>query len=441
METLPDDVLLMVLDELEDDADVLACRLVCRRLAAVTLLPAVWRDRVICYSEPRCVCPVLRLAPCLYKLNVNLPAAGCRQSAYASTRCAASRLWINVDGTAHTSHAAAIICRQEALGRLRRVFIQIDTKTAPDVPMLLGTLASTPRLEKLRVVCVGEENDPLPTTPAAVLGSAVVTSSLRKFRCNLFPLTEPFVRFILSEHAATLEEVDLRNSSPSLTFTSTAPLLAAVTNLTKLTCCCLPGMEALTACKSLGVLDLTVHTDSLYRPAVAGVAKLLRRAEQLREVKLEYEPAVRSLADVGAELVSALASSGRSRVETLRISNYTLDLVENFPLLQPVVSALPSLSALRRLKLDENESKPDALLLAINPDVAPSLQRVEVWLDPMKVACNDDERCQACELDCHDEMKNERYWFIPCVFSHDPLAECPEDHLPDSCERWIYLPL
>ncbi|XP_052129882.1 uncharacterized protein LOC113215177 isoform X2 [Frankliniella occidentalis] len=471
MEMLPDEVLLMVLEELGDARDILACRLVCKRLAALALHPAVWRDFYFGSTDPRCVCPVMRLVPCIDSIDAQLPEKGCRQWAYATTRCAAKSLRLRVDGAGQAVYAAAIISRHEALGRLIDVDIEIRATVVTDVTVLLGTLASTINLKKLFVYLNPEAEGTSTTAP--ILGGLVVTPSLREFDCNLVPLTERFVKSILSQHAATLEEVDLGGSASSLTCTSAAPLLAAVTNLTKLTCCCLPGMEALTACKSLEVLEITVHAESLNQPAVAGVAKLLRRAEQLREVSLEYAPAVRSLADFGAELVSALASSGRSRVETLRINNYRhdTDYVGDCPLPQLLVSALPSLSALRCLSLEIDGAQRDAFLLAIRPDLAPALQRVEVWvfdgcghawihgdtvkavlsvnpslhliLDVLERVCKDDERCQACELDCHAELRVDRAgrtWSFPSVYSHDPLDECPEDHIGDSSELWIHLP-
>ncbi|XP_026290566.1 uncharacterized protein LOC113215177 isoform X1 [Frankliniella occidentalis] len=481
METLPDDVWLLVLEKLMRstvDRDIFNCRLVCKRLAVLVLHPSLWRGRTLrgVSSPPVCACPVLRLVPCLEKMLLHLPEEGCRQWSYASTRCAAAKLAINVNKG--TSYAAAVICRQEMLGRLKRVVVYFDPDAddgaLSEVSVLLGTLASTSRLERLCVVVYAAKK-PMPTTPAPFLASTTVASSLRKFRCTLSPLFEPFVRFILSEHAATLEKVDLGESDSSLAFSSTAPLLAGVTNLSKLTCSCLPGLEVLATCKTLRVLELNVHTRSLNRQTVAGVAKLLRRAEHLREVKLEYWPAVRSVADVGADLVSALAASGRSRVETLLIYNYILrpDGVENAPLLQVVARALPSLSALRRLSLEENATNLDDLLLAITPDVAPSLQRVELklmgkdcahsWLhcDTVKTVmsvnpslhlllhdyvvkryCTDnEERCQACKLECHEEiMARSRYWHPLCLFSHDPMAACLENHTKRSYEDWIHLP-
>ncbi|XP_026277977.2 uncharacterized protein LOC113206215 isoform X1 [Frankliniella occidentalis] len=459
---LPDDVLLMVLVEL-NEKDTLACRLVCRRLAALALHPDLWRHYSTCSGT--CRCPLLRLAPCLDKMYVVFPVKGCDQWAFASTRCAAKRLFIYVKGSSNAVHAAAVICKQEMLGRLIDVdvYIEIRSEAVAEVTMLLSMLASTSRLERLRFAAT---EGLLSTTTAPILGATVVTSSLKDFECRLSVFSELFVNFILSEHAATLEEVYLHPSLSSWKFTSTVPLLVSATNLSKLTCCCLPGMEALIACKSLKVLELTVHTESLNRPVVAGVATLLRGAEHLREVSLQYEPAVRSVTDVGAELVLALAS-GRSRVETLIIQNYVSGCGENSPLHQPVVSALPSLPALRRLKLAENLDNPDQILLAISPDVAPALQKVEVnlgegcahsWihgdtvksvftLNPTlhvhvsssKIGCSDGAHCQACKLDCHAKLRAVG-WFYHWLFSHDPADQCSVEH-PVGSEHWIHLPL
>ncbi|XP_052124754.1 uncharacterized protein LOC113204184 [Frankliniella occidentalis] len=378
MEVLPDDVWLMVLEKLEEAADVLACRLVCKRLAALAVHPAVWRHLEVGQSKPYCSCPVLRLAPCLDSISVHLPAKGCTQWAFASTRCAAAKLYIPIKGRSHAGLAAAIICKQEMLGRLTDVEIEMRSVAVTDVPILLGTLASTSRLTRICVYVYLGGNQ-LPNTPAPILGGTAVTPSLREFECNLSPLTEPFVKSILSQHATTLEDVLLDFPLSSLTCTSTALILAGVTNLRMLVCDCFPGMESLVACKSLKVLALTVNTESHYRPAVAGLAKLLRGAEQLRKVNLTYKPAVRSPTDLGGELVLALASSGRSCVETLHITNrcYPFFSVEYTPLPELVASALPSLPALRHLNLQDNAKRPDALLLAIRPDV--SAQPPSYW--------------------------------------------------------------
>ncbi|XP_026274397.2 uncharacterized protein LOC113203763 [Frankliniella occidentalis] len=480
MEKLSDDVLLMVLEELEEAEDILTFRVVCKRFAALALHPAVWRNFDVNYDKPYCSCPLLRMAPCIDTISIRLPAEGCLQRACTATRCAAARLCIGVDGASHAGHAAAIISRQETLGRLIDVEIEISSAVAAgDACMLLNMLASTSRLKSLCVMDRGE--DRLPTAHNRILANTVVAPSLREFGCTLYALTEPFVQFILSEHAATIEEVNLGGSPSTLSMTSIAPLLAGVTNLRELTGSYLPGMEALAACKSLSVLHLIMfHTESLSGPAVAGSAQLLQRAEQLREVTLEYEPAVRSVADVGADLVLALAASGRSRVERLHIINYGCGCVGNPPLLQLLVSALPSLSALRCLVLENGAKKPDALLMAIRPDVAPSLQRVEVclsegcahfWLhgdtvktvmaanpslhiklDASRLVCGGNTaRCGACQLGCHGELRGDgtlrrdltsgSFPCVPCIFSHDPMDECSEDHSENSSELWIHLPL
>lgn len=74
MEHLPDDVLAMVMQYVGVE-DLLACRLVSKRIGGLALHPDAWRRRRLGFSsaadfdtnfdDNRCLCPVLRLAPCV----------------------------------------------------------------------------------------------------------------------------------------------------------------------------------------------------------------------------------------------------------------------------------------------------------------------------------------------------------------------------------------
>lgn len=81
-----DDSLIAVMQYL-DVEDLIACRLVCKRISGLAAHPDVWRHRTLSYANPL-VCQVLGLAPCLDILYVELLTSECRESAYTSTRCA-----------------------------------------------------------------------------------------------------------------------------------------------------------------------------------------------------------------------------------------------------------------------------------------------------------------------------------------------------------------
>ncbi|XP_026290562.1 uncharacterized protein LOC113215176 isoform X1 [Frankliniella occidentalis] len=466
MDQLPDNVLVLVLQHVEV-RDLFTCRLVCKRLGRLAMLPDVWRHQNLhrgsaAYS-PALVSLVLRLAPRLRLLYVRLSAEKRYQWAYASTRCAVAKLRLKVGGKGATgaSDAAAMICRQEMLGRLESIHIGIHIPRAIEVPTLWGTLASTSRLKSLRVIV---QNLALadwtpPITAAPVLSTPVLTSSLGAFRSDLLPGLTPYASKILAGHAPTLERVVLKGGAHSMTSTTTASLLAAMPNLKVLECCNLPGLSAVAACELLEVLHLTIRTEIENRPHAAEAAKLLLRSKHLRDVRLEYAPAISSTADVGADIVLALASSG-SPLEKLAITNKGCG-GGHFPQMYPLMSALPRLGALRRLQVD---AQADFLLLAITPTTAPALEQVDVSLsdgvcahawchgDAVKTAvpanpslhirfkastvvyCGENSCAEACSVGCHTVLRdriavNGETCFL--LFSHDTATKCSLDHTTD----------
>ncbi|XP_052129671.1 uncharacterized protein LOC127750958 [Frankliniella occidentalis] len=221
MEHLPDDVLVTLMEYLDVEG-LLACRLVCKRVGGLALHRDVWRHRQL--PGYRCVCPVLRLAPRVASLSVELPHRRRCGLAYIATRCAVTRLSLSLRKDYDAMRAAAVICRQEALGRLRSVQVHFG-RNLDDVSYVLGTLATTADLEELQVT--GLTYHVTATAAAvAVLGSPVSTPSLRFFRCELVPQTEHFVNFILAGHAATLQKVDVGHRSYDLRLDFTGHLLA-----------------------------------------------------------------------------------------------------------------------------------------------------------------------------------------------------------------------
>ncbi|XP_052130058.1 uncharacterized protein LOC113214181 isoform X4 [Frankliniella occidentalis] len=382
LELLPDDALLLVLRYL-DVPSLLTCRLVCRRLGVLVLHHEVWRHREIGgYGDRTCMCPQLRLAPCvrlLYvfsELNQRVP---CRWAALAWTRCAAAevRLRLLDDAASTYATAVALIFRQEALGRLRSLAVSSSSKKASKISLLMATASSTPGLEKLELI-VYESS--LPTH--LQLDCSIMAPSLRHFKCNLCHPLEPYANFIVAGHAATLETVDLGSEASSMACAAIVPLLVGLPKLTKLSCSNIPGVEVMAARDSLRDLELTVMTETEHRGALAGAAALLRRASQLQKVTVYYSPGT---PDVRVDVVRALASSRRSRVESLQIHNYgdnDDDDGQYFCHLQELITAMPSLPILRRLCVDVGGSmeKLDELALAITPDTTPALRTVYLGL-------------------------------------------------------------
>ncbi|XP_052130055.1 uncharacterized protein LOC113214181 isoform X1 [Frankliniella occidentalis] len=457
LERLPDEALLLVLQYL-DVISLLTCRLVCKRLGALALDWDAWRHREVDVrlSSADCVCPELRLAPCLRRLVVSIPMldgfAACPSAPYAWTRCAATELCLEVsDGSDNALAAAALINRQQALGRLKSLRVELYSSKPAVISVLTETCASTHGLVKLEVEVWGGR---LPTPFQTEC--TISAPSLRHFKCVLSPATEHFVNFILVGHALTLETVDLLGGREpgldSMACVSTGPLLAKLPKLSKLTCCNIPGVEAVSGGETLTEVNLIVSTESRHRGAVAGAATLLR-AGQIRWLSVRCVP---PSADVDVDVVRALALSGRSCLESLEIynNNGEAECSRNFSHLQELMTALPSLCALRHLYVGlESIEKLDKLVLAITPATAPSLQDIHLDLDEglcahawlhrdafntlmsrnallhvrlyayMLLCC--DESCQACTLGCHDQLMDGAYVDI---FWHDINETCPLDH-------------
>ncbi|XP_026280141.1 uncharacterized protein LOC113207701 [Frankliniella occidentalis] len=458
MEHLPEDVLLTVMQYL-DVPDLLACRLVCKRIGGLALHPHVWRRQRVS-DHNRYLLPVLRLAPCLASLSVVLPAD--HQQLYSITRCAVSSLSLIVqDGSA--VFAALVIANQEMLGRLRNLDVRYwAEETVADAPALLWPVAFTSGLVAL-AVSVSDRHEYVISTNS--LPTARPRSSLRTFTCNLRPDLGPFCDFVLASHADTLEDVDLEGNCNFSTsaLTSTASLLAGIPNLRGLYHCpLLPGLDAVAACESLELVSLGVGCSRM-RDAVPQAKEFLRRAKQLRNVTLEYREEA-SINGVGVDLVLALVSSGPSLVEslTIDINEYLFSTFDLQPQLQPVISALPLMPALRELELD---TASEALLLAITPATNPALRTIKLhptesnaprcahgylhWesvetllsknpsLDLIVYAsyyCDelDPNACEPCELGCHGEVW-ESEWFEECAYM---LEHGDDGH----CTDWITIP-
>ncbi|XP_026271579.1 uncharacterized protein LOC113201843 [Frankliniella occidentalis] len=405
MELLPDTPLIRMMQHLSVD-DLLACRLVSKRIGAAALHPDAWLHQRLGRSKipgdaNKCVCPVLRFAPHLDELGEFLTPrpAPCRLADFP-VRCAVAELAVSVcedaDAAADTLE---LVRRQAALGRLRSLTVRLYG-LAPG-GAAVETVVSTPGLEHLDVGVHYTTGGRIVELPAM---AAPALHTVRHFECNLSTKTEAFVNSILAEHATTLERVNLSDDHRDLlSLTSTAPLLAAMTHLRELECAALPGLRVLASCESLRVLRLTFCIDIRHKGVAEDAVELLRDAVQLREVTLSFKPDVGYHSSSGTcvgefclAAIPALASSRESRVEKLVVHNSVRSMFSNVDprmarsflrglpqrrprsaLLQPLTMALPSLLALRHLSTDED---PDLLLAAVSPASAPALRSVGVIL-------------------------------------------------------------
>ncbi|XP_052132014.1 uncharacterized protein LOC113207334 [Frankliniella occidentalis] len=361
MEHLPDDVLLMVMELLEVP-DLLACRRVCKRIGALALHREAWRHREVDDHDhvSHVLCPVLRLAPCLDTLELTLPfmSDGCLPP-FTATRCAVRHLDLAVEpGSA--MFAALVLRNQEALGRLKRFTLRFSPEDE-DAELLMETLASTGGLERvvLRHDLFSDiEDAPSRFEPLSRLHKTSA-SSLRMFDCEYARESEELCNFMLAVHAATLELVNLSGDDDATynycSSKSAAALLAGMPNLYELTSFPLGGMADVADCASLRIVHLTVCEES--RRTVREAAAFLRRAEQLRQVTLDYGHAGTKSSDIGVDLVLAVNPS----VEELVIRSRREAPPDLLPQLQALLVA-PALRTLRRLEL-RVDAVPDALLL------------------------------------------------------------------------------
>ncbi|XP_026283803.1 uncharacterized protein LOC113210161 [Frankliniella occidentalis] len=458
---LPDDVLVLVMQRLAVD-DLLACRLVCKRLGGLALQPDAWRHRRLDDDKP-CVCAVLGLAPCLDKAVYSKKV---HTTAFMTTRCAVRHLTLIIKKGTECARACLAVRNQEALGRLRNVELEVwrspeDVAPLDDADALLRTLvALSPGLESLDLL----NGLPTPYAMRPVLHGPC-RPSLRYFRCALSQRYENFVNTVLAGHAATLQEVHLGHDHCE---ESTLELLVGMSELRALTCRLCPGMRALASCEMLRDVSFSMFRKDTPETVVQvkGLADFFRQAGQLRTVSIEFRYGDFDFENFD-DLMAALASSGESLVHQLS--------VVNLPYAAPLLSALPRLPALRVLGVlnsplidfDLDVDTVDELLVGLT---APSLRRLELstldtdgclheWLHRDEVArvltanpslhvhvwgthgCRRWERCEECALGCHREVTGDyRKGRRVGLFSHGP-GKCthPEDHITGDKWTWIHI--
>ncbi|XP_052126697.1 uncharacterized protein LOC127750124 [Frankliniella occidentalis] len=442
---LPDEVLLLVMQYL-DVEDLFRCRLVCKRLAGLALDPDAWQHRNLSDEHPW-ACAVLRLAPCLKSLVMLAPSTmACHMLALSRTKCAAAKLLFSLQSGYGVTQMEEVIRHQEALGRLKGLHVSItpimDGATATK---LLDVVTSIPALEELSLYIL-TLSIPLTARPAlrSVSGPSLKNFVLEWEAGHGTGLPQPIEdvsRFLLAEHAATLERIEFESNAGVIK--PPASLLASMPNLRVLNCSPFPGMRALAASESLRDLCLVVKPATV----TTDTREFLRGAGNLRVIDMTFssigENCTWTPTTAGVDLVEDLAST----VEELSISNEAEATARCLPQVQPLLRALPTLTCLRNLFL---EVAPDELLAAITPTTAPALQWLSVtnsdwgcthaWLhrgvvkkllsenpslhvqvraDEASAPCRENP-CETCEYDCHMDLCE----FESILFTHDPHDSC-----------------
>lgn len=380
---LPDDVLVSVMQYLNVE-DLLNCRLVCKRLASLSLHWDSWRLRRI-GDENSCLCAELHLAPCAERLVFSNRV---HTKAYCATKCAAKELHLRIlvpgaQGATcrrlggltagprygYCQFEYALVLRQQlANGRLRSLILEADACSGGDI--ILQTLMSCNGLESLSVVGFASSKRIQRALPSQ--------ASLRFFRCQLDKNMDYFCSHILSSHCDTLERVDLEACEihyiPCEDILKAITILPKLSKLSTLITTVFPGLlECLPACESLKDLLLYVQHHSIER-----AAQLLRLSSvKVSKLQLALEDECRIHNNATEDIM--LQGLSWPEVRFLVLSNF-IDM-------QAVIRALPRLAALLNLEVRLNIhstqefdviGKIEDLLLGITPSTSPALQTLMV---------------------------------------------------------------
>ncbi|KAK3909010.1 F-box only protein 3 [Frankliniella fusca] len=358
---LPDEILLLILQYVGQQ-DLLACRVACHRLARLGLHRAVWRHRRAMGFEERkglyngesqyhfnCVCPVLRLAPSVRTLALRIPEERPSPRLYTSTACGATKLAVALSAAGGPSllEAVAVVRHQEALGRLRHLVLHFTAQAKNGdadaaTSELLESAALTRGLEQLEVrgfvpVDITVRARP-PGTPAHSPSLKVLIADFAYSNKSA-----SFIDYVLSVHRDTLHEV-LLYGCPAVTAAS----VASLPKLHTLSVDAFSGMAPLSACERLRTLSLTLWYGGMQ--AVPEAADLLKSLHKLNKCDLTTWGG----ADTAMVLINGLAASGCSQVTRLHVATQPGSGPElcGRGRLEPLLSALAALPALRRLYLD-----------------------------------------------------------------------------------------
>ncbi|XP_034246898.1 uncharacterized protein LOC117648502 [Thrips palmi] len=347
---LPDDVLLAVLAYLSP-VELLACRVLCRRLRDLCLHRELWKTAHVrsVVGDRGVARAALRLAPCLRR--VFFGDLGPISSLVASTECAVTELSVLVRLDTEVAPATAIVQKFATLGGLKSLDLllgmSLEIDTAYD---LLEAVYRLTCLRELKIsVCQNSELGD-PRRDGARVRSSLVKLSYSRFQ-------DPFLELLLTTHGATLEEVALLTGD-----SLPVNLLAAMPRLRSLTC---HMSNELVYSHGLSRLE-TLHLNASDRFFTPNALEFFRRAPNLRTVSFSVprqDP---------ASPLQALAASPSARVlEVLNLRWGAPHLMD----LTWLAGFIPRFPSLRSLSLDTSLLRVDldGLLQSVTPTSAPSL--------------------------------------------------------------------
>ncbi|XP_034243098.1 uncharacterized protein LOC117646321 isoform X2 [Thrips palmi] len=276
---LPDDVLLLILGFLSP-GQLLQCRAVCRRWSHMALQPSLWRDKALPSKrwetvDPKLASAVLRLAPCLGRLEVSSSMHDKSGRLLTRTHCAVSELKFFFYAQ-ETSLAAQVLARQASLGSLKRVRFCVSDFCKPinesfqrKLRALLHQILNTHGLEYISLNLCEPELPALSSSDEA--REVPVPASLRRLK-YFHPYLDPYLPLHLKWHAATLEDVSLAPAVPRAAF-----LLSSMPRLRRLQCTLQEDMEVLLQCPSLETFHLMIYLTDKSRLLLPQVRAFLKK--------------------------------------------------------------------------------------------------------------------------------------------------------------------
>ncbi|XP_034244675.1 uncharacterized protein LOC117647175 [Thrips palmi] len=444
---LPDDALLAVLAYLSP-AELLGCRVVCRRLRDLCVHRHLWKSAAVDCE----LLSALRVAPCLRKLSfedldLKLTPAEKVASLVASTECVVDYLkfLVNFDNDeTELALATAVVQKFTALGGLRalRLIFLYKIRSPAPVASLLKAALSVPDLRELMIFMrVKSSRMPVPW-----LEELDARPSLIKL--TYLGKCDRFLTWLLKTHADTLEDVNLMCDDRL-----PINLLAMLPRLRSLACNTTHGLLYSAALSNLDTLKL-FNKDQDFSVFPPSALDFLRQAPHLRSVSV-FLPCGENL----TVPLQALASSPSARcIESLTLSwkgSYESASVAS----ELVANILPHFSSLQSLSLESKLSE-DALvffLKAVTPVSAPTLTSLLVrpdelcmhdWLhgplvqdlwerNPrlhLRVDCPSEFClciCQWCRWGCHTVLQKAGNLHQLTFAAHRRVEGCPSD-----CRRW-----
>ncbi|XP_034244676.1 uncharacterized protein LOC117647176 [Thrips palmi] len=441
---LPDDALLAVLAYLPP-AELLGCRVVCRRLRDLCLHRHLWKSAAIGCE----LLPALRVVPCLRKLSfvnpeqmVTLAQMKKMPSLLASTECVVAELEVRADvyfAGPEVPLATAMVKKFSALGGLRALRLSFfSLMDSHSLALLLKAALGVSGLRELGIGLCSR----IPSHPA-LWSLTLKRPSLTKLQ-YVGKLNYVLVQ-LLTTHASTLEDVSVCLGTDHLPMN----FLRMMPRLRSLEC----KADALSYSAALSNLNtLKFINEDLPPDFPSSALDFLSQAPHLRSVSF---PVPRKN---HAAPLQALASSPSARfVESLTLScvGWDLDAI-GVELAANIVPLFPSLQSLS-LECWLHGDDLDGFLQAVTPTSAPSLTSLSMnpplgecahgWLHSPAVQellernprlhlrvliRNQAEcRCEWCGLGCHEELRKLDDLQHLAMAAHRRMAGCPT-----GCRRW-----